>query len=78
VQGGDRRSAIWGGLLWSHPDIFKWITAKDWPDYIKAARGVHARGPDRPRTPASRPPLDMTNISVCLDDEFFAAFEGTR
>jgi ribonucleoside-diphosphate reductase alpha chain len=66
VQGGDRRSAIWGGLLWSHPDIFKWITAKDWPDYIKEAKK------NDPFVPAA---LDMTNISVCLDDAFFAAFE---
>lgn len=67
VQGGDRRSAIWGGLLWSHADVFDWITAKDWPDYIKQAKL------EDPSIPAD---LDMTNISVCLDDEFFRAFEG--
>jgi ribonucleoside-diphosphate reductase alpha chain len=66
VQGGDRRAAIWGGLLWSHPDIFKWINAKDWPDYIKAQKAID------PSIPAD---LDMTNISVCLDDQFFEAFE---
>ena len=26
MQGGSRRSAIWGGLKWSHPDIQKFIT----------------------------------------------------
>lgn len=66
VQGGDRRAAIWGGLPWNHPDIFEWITAKDWPEYIKAAKL------EDPSIPA---PLDMTNISVCLDDDFFACFE---
>lgn len=30
MQGGHRRSAIWGGLHWNHPDIFAWISAKDW------------------------------------------------
>lgn len=66
VQGGDRRSAIWAGLLWSHPDcLTQFIGAKDWPDYIKAAKE------DDPSIPA---PLDMTNISVCLDDEFFDAY----
>lgn len=65
VQGGDRRSAIWGGLLWSHGDILWWNRSKDWPDYIKAAKA------EDPSIPA---PLDMTNISVCLDDDFFAAF----
>lgn len=67
VQGGDRRAAIWGGLPWFHPDVFKWITAKDWPEYIKAAKA------EDPSIPA---PLDMTNISVCLDDAFFYAYEG--
>lgn len=67
IQGGSRRAAIWGGLLWSHGDIFDWITAKDWPPYLKQAKLAD------PSTPA---PLDMTNISVCLDDEFFQAFEN--
>jgi ribonucleoside-diphosphate reductase alpha chain len=66
VQGGSRRSAIWGGLPWWHADVFTWIKAKDWPDYIKAAKA------EDPSIPA---PLDMTNISVCLDDEFFFWFE---
>jgi ribonucleoside-diphosphate reductase alpha chain len=65
VSGGNRRAAIWGGLLWSHPDIFTWMGAKDWPDYI-----VEQKIKDPWNTPA---PLDMTNISVCLDDEFFYA-----
>lgn len=67
VQGGDRRAAIWGGLLWSHGDIFDWIVAKDWPQYLKDQKAID------PSTPA---PLDMTNISVCLDDDFFLAFNG--
>lgn len=65
IQGGSRRSAIWGGLLWSHPDVFKWIKAKDWPEYLRAAKAAD------PSIPA---PLDMTNISVCLDDTFFTAY----
>jgi ribonucleoside-diphosphate reductase alpha chain len=67
VQGGDRRSAIWGGLLWSHGDIFWFNRVKDWPQYIKDAKAKD------PSVPA---PCDMTNISVCLDDDFFAAFEN--
>ncbi len=66
VQGGDRRSAIWAGLLWSHGDIFWFNKAKDWPDYIKQAKA---------EDPSVAAPLDMTNMSVCLDDDFFAAFE---
>lgn len=73
VQGGDRRSAIWAGLLWSHPDcLTQFIDAKDWPQYIKDAQKAHFEDPEN--NPAVPAPLDMTNISVCLDDEFFAAY----
>ena len=30
MQGGSRRSAIWAGLHWNHPDVFKFISMKDW------------------------------------------------
>lgn len=62
VQGGSRRSAIYGSLIWNHPDVFKFIRAKDWPGYIRDQKEIDVD------TPA---PLDMTNISVNLDDDFF-------
>jgi hypothetical protein len=65
MQGGNRRSAIWAGLKWSHPDVFDFIHLKDWPDYIKAAKERDFNAPAA---------MDMTNISVLLDDEFFAAY----
>lgn len=67
VQGGDRRAAIWAGLPWSHPDIFDFIGVKDWPSYLIQAKL------DDPSIPA---PMDMTNISVCLDDDFFNVLNG--
>ena len=67
MQGGARRSAIWAGLSWWHPDVFDFIVAKDWSDDVRALK-------DRDFTfPAD---LDMTNISVILDRAFFDAFEG--
>lgn len=69
VQGGSRRSAIWAGLLWSHADVFDFMKAKQWPDYIKEAKL---------KDPGIAAPLDMTNISVCLDDDFFAAYLGEQ
>ena len=68
MQGGNRRSAIWAGLKWSHPDVFDFIHLKDWPEYIRAAKEKDFN---------AVAPMDMTNISVLLDDEFFAAYHDT-
>lgn len=58
-------SAIWAGLHWNHPDVFKFIYAKDWSDDVKALKEKDFNFPGT---------LDMTNISVILDDAFFAAY----
>ena len=68
MQGGNRRSAIWAGLKWSHPDVFDFIHLKDWPEHIRAAKEKDFN---------ASAPMDMTNISVLLDDEFFAAYHDT-
>jgi ribonucleoside-diphosphate reductase alpha chain len=67
MQGGHRRSAIWAGLNWKHKDIFKFIDAKNWAPEIRAAKAKDFNHPAD---------LDMTNISVLLDDEFFEQFEA--
>ena len=66
-SGGNRRAAIWGGLHWWHDDIFAWIEAKDWTEEQKAAKAADYNAPA---------PLDMTNISVILDSEFFLAYHN--
>ena len=71
IGGGNRRAAIWAGLHWNHPDIFAWIVEKDWPDYVKAMKKKAAEeGKDQD----VMAPLDMTNISVILDTDFFDAY----
>lgn len=62
VNGGSRRMAIWAGLHWWHPDVFEFMNLKDWDEHVVAAKeeDYSAYGP-----------MDMTNISVILDDEFF-------
>jgi len=69
MQGGNRRSAIWAGLKWSHPDVFDFIHLKDWPEYIRLAKEKDFNAPAA---------MDMTNISVLLDDEFFAAYHDEK
>ena len=66
MQGGSRRSAIWAGLPWNHPDVDAFIRIKDYPMWLREQKAKDHT------TPA---PLDMTNISVSLDDEFFEAYE---
>lgn len=67
ISGGNRRSAIWAGLPWFHNDIFEFIKIKDWVEEVKALKAKDWTFPA---------PMDMTNISVSLDDAFFAAIEG--
>jgi ribonucleoside-diphosphate reductase alpha chain len=64
-QGGSRRSAVWAGLHWNHPDIFRFIVMKDWPEDIQKCKNGNFAFPA---------PMDGTNISVILDDDFFTAY----
>lgn len=66
MQGGSRRSAIWAGLSWKHRDIFEFIRLKDWSEEVRALKEKDFNFPAT---------MDMTNISVILDDEFFDAME---
>ena len=66
MSGGSRRSAIIATLNWKHGDIFEFIRIKDWPEWLREAKADDM-------TVAA--PMDMTNISVGLDDEFFEAFD---
>lgn len=65
MQGGSRRSAIWAGLHWNHPDVFEFIHLKDWIPEVRALKEKDYNFPA---------PMDGTNISVILDDAFFAAY----
>lgn len=69
MQGGSRRSAIWAGLRWDHADVMDFIRSKDWSPEIRALKEKDFNFPG---------PLDMTNISVILDDEFFVAYDNAR
>lgn len=69
MQGGSRRSAIWAGLKWSHPDVFKFVNMKNW---IQEVRDLKERDFNFPAT------MDGTNISVQLDDEFFEAYGNEK
>lgn len=69
VNGGGRRMAIWAGLHWFHPDVFEFMELKDWDEHIVAGKAANF---------SAYAPMDMTNISVILDDEFFEAMNDPK
>ncbi len=64
MQGGRRRSAIWAGLSWRHPDVLDFVRVKDWSPGLRALKAEDLSVPM---------PMEYTNVSVQLDDEFFRA-----
>lgn len=63
MSGGARRSAIWAGLHWKHPNIQEFIRIKNWDDDIQFMKTKKFEYPA---------PLDMTNISVIIDNEYIS------
>lgn len=73
MQGGSRRSAIYASLNWQHPDILKFMHAKNWHE-MEIHPGFTVW--DAKQLDFNYPaPLDMTNISVNWDDEWLYAKE---
>lgn len=67
MQGGSRRSAIYGSLNWQHADTPELLARKNWNDHIVGSSGVSFG--DLKRHDFNFPaPLDMTNISLNYDD----------
>lgn len=66
MQGGQRRSAIWAGLDWKHPDIEFFMLLKNWSEDLKNLKASDFNFPA---------PMELTNISVIYDTEFFVAME---
>lgn len=69
MQGGQRRSAIWAGLNWAHKDVKEFIHLKDHAPELKAMKEKDLE---------FRLPMELTNISVIYDTEFFIAIENKQ
>lgn len=65
MQGGSRRSAIYGSLNWNHDDIGKFIYSKDWDQAVVDLKANDFNFPA---------PLDMTNISVSWTTDFLKKY----
>ena len=73
MQGGSRRSAIYGSLNWQHGDIWEFLKAKDWQNMPvgKTGQSLWDIKQDDFNYPA---PLDMTNISVNYDTDWLLEY----
>jgi ribonucleoside-diphosphate reductase alpha chain len=69
MQGGQRRSAVWAGLNWSHDDIKEFINIKNYSEDLRKLKETSFNFPA---------PMELTNISVIYDTEFFIAYEDKK
>lgn len=76
MQGGSRRSAIYASLNHAHPDVAKFLTAKDWDTMPVGNTGktLWDIKQDDFNFPA---PLDFTNISVNYDTDWLLHYWET-
>lgn len=69
MQGGQRRSAIYASLNWKHKDIFKFLKLKDHSPELRTQKEKDFN---------FVLPMELTNISVNYDTEFFIAIEDVN
>jgi len=69
MQGGQRRSAIWAGLNWSHPDVKNFMNLKNYSEELRTIKEKDFTFPA---------PMELTNISVIYDTEFFMAMGNAK
>jgi ribonucleoside-diphosphate reductase alpha chain len=81
MQGGSRRSAIYGSLNWLHDDARKWLYCKDW--YNMIIPGAYTESGEsasigylKEKDFNYHAPLDMTNISLNYDNKFLEQIYG--
>lgn len=67
MAGGYRRSAVWAGLQWDHRDINSFLNLKNHPESLKELKRNDLR---------FALPMELTNISVIYNTEFFVAMEN--
>ena len=66
MQGGQRRSAIYASLNWKHKDVDKFLNLKNHSPELRAQKEKDFN---------FNLPMELTNISVNYDTEFFIAIE---
>ena len=67
MQGGSRRSAMYGSLNWRHEDAAEFLTVKNWDDETRARKEADFN---------AAAPLDMMNISLNYDDQWLSDMDN--
>ncbi len=68
MQGGSRRSALYGSLNWQHEDAFDLLHVKNWQDMYLGTKKEYTVGDMKRMDFNYHAPLDMMNISLNYDD----------
>ena len=68
MQGGSRRSALYGSLNWQHEDAFDLLHVKNWQDMYLGTRQEYTVSDMKRMNFNYAAPLDMMNISLNYDD----------
>ncbi len=68
MQGGSRRSALYGSLNWQHEDAFDLLHVKNWQDMYLGTQKEYTVGDMKRMDFNYHAPLDMMNISLNYDD----------
>ena len=68
MQGGSRRSALYGSLNWQHEDAFDLLHVKNWQDMYLGTQKEYTVSDMKRLNFNYAAPLDMMNISLNYDD----------
>lgn len=75
MQGGSRRSALYGSLNWQHEDADTFLVMKNWHD-IKVNGSDYTIADLKRMDFNFRAPLDMMNISLNYDNDFLRLIDN--
>ena len=75
MQGGSRRSALYGSLNWQHEDATDLLSVKNWHDMLLGSKKEYSMADLKKLNFNFPAPLDMMNISLNYDDAFLKELE---
>ena len=75
MQGGSRRSALYGSLNWQHEDATDLLSVKNWHEMLLGSKKEYSMADLKKLNFNFPAPLDMMNISLNYDDAFLKELE---